>query len=914
MKSSPQSGSSFSEAFRASLLDSALDCIIAIDDEGLVMEWNYAAEDTFGYPQDEAIGRPMSELIVPHEFRDMHHAGMKRYLETGVEHVLGKRIEITALHSKGHTFPVELAISPFTHDNRQYFVAYVRDLTVKKADERERERNRKFYQAVLDAMPTQLAVFSPQAEYLYVTPSAVASEEMRSWLIGKTDIEYCKFRGIDPSVGVRRMDIIKKVVASGDTLSFEESFISADEEQRHFIRYVTPVFDERNEVTQVLGYGLDVTSLKSAETELRLRNRAIMSSSNGIIITDPRQPDNPIVFVNPAFERITGYAASEVIGKNPRFLQGTATEQEGLVLLREALEEQQEVNVELLNYTRSGDEYWTELSISPVFGDDGKLTHYIGIQMDVTERIEAQQALERSKDLAVAADKAKSEFLAMMSHEIRTPMNGVIGAVDLLNTTAMNEEQKRYVNTIHLSGELLLTIINDILDFSKIEAGKIDLQHHKFSLVRCIEEATTIGSAITDSSDVLVQRHIANDVPLLLKNDSVRLRQILVNLISNGIKFTENGTVHIEVERAGELDDRKVLLRFRVSDTGIGMEDAVIEKLFQPFMQADTSSDRRYGGTGLGLAICSRLVRLMGGEIDVESEPGRGSTFTFTIATEVHAESSHTDEVPAREYQPDSDNRLPVSILVAEDNQVNRELFDGMLKSLSLHADFVKDGPSALKAVRRKSYDLIFMDIQMPGMDGRETTRRIRAELGSTEKPVIIALTASAIKGEMEQCLLAGMNDFLSKPVRLHDIQRLLSFWGNELHQSTATSQQKTTENDNLLLDRDSIAMIRSLQDGDELLARLINTVREQMPGLTDATENAVAANDLITARQSIHKIASAAGTVGLQRLRLHASMMEEAAQNNHSDIVLKALPLLRTLMEDSLRALNDLQHWTPSP
>jgi signal transduction histidine kinase/CheY-like chemotaxis protein len=401
---------------------------------------------------------------------------------------------------------------------------------------------------------------------------------------------------------------------------------------------------------------------------------------------------------------------------------------------------------------------------------------------DVTDMKQAQTELLKAKDEAEAANIAKGRFLANVSHEIRTPMNGIVGFLELLEGTGLNREQSEYLNDVKSAADALLFLINDILDYSRAEADKLMLENIPFNLHRLVEESVSLFAPSVQKKGTKLIHHISGEVPGNVIGDPIRLRQVLSNIIGNAVKFTENGQVSISVD-ASEESGKTVLIRFEIKDTGIGMSKDTVNKLFQAFTQADASTTRKYGGTGLGLAISKKIIDLLDGKIEVESEPGKGTCFKILLRYE--KVESNIDRIQSVEKSSKENNSGIISdarILLVEDIAANRKLAALLLQKMGCTVDFAENGQQAVEMCSKMAYDLLLMDCQMPEMDGYEASKALRSEGGINSNTPIIAMTANAQENDREKSLEAGMNDYISKPISRKKLEECINRHINTIH------------------------------------------------------------------------------------------------------------------------------------
>jgi hypothetical protein len=506
----------------------------------------------------------------------------------------------------------------------------------------------------------------------------------------------------------------------------------------------------------------DISVRKATVDDINTLRAAVEQSASTIVITDL---SGNIEYANPAFEKTTGYSRAEALGKNPSVLKSGKQDKEFYRELWETISSKKIWRGEFHNRRKDGSLYWESATISPVVNARGEIIHFLAIKEDITERKLLEERLADALRRAEAAAAAKTEFLGVMSHELRTPLNGVLGFAELLADTPLDDEQKSFNDTIRSSGEHLLAIVNDILDFASIEHGSIAIHPVPFVLADVVESSVVAIRQAAAEKEIALRCEIATGVPGEINGDERRIRQILLNLLGNALKFTDRGSIVLRI--APVSGDR--FLEFSVEDTGIGMSAETLQGLFKPFAQGNSTTSRPYGGTGLGLAISKRLAEAMDASLTATSTLGKGSTFAFRLPLNWQKGTGNS-VLPHHPAEPTTKSGRPGDgglILVADDDRNSALLTDKMLEGLGYRAQVVSNGAEALRAFVPGRFFAILMDMAMPEMNGLEATGRIReVEAGLESHVPIIALTANVLPEDRDRCLAAGMDDFLTKPYK----------------------------------------------------------------------------------------------------------------------------------------------------
>jgi len=499
----------------------------------------------------------------------------------------------------------------------------------------------------------------------------------------------------------------------------------------------------------------------TAAEHLAMLSLIVSKTKNAVAIMNA---DGTISWVNDAFVQMTGYAPQEALSKRiDELLFGPSTDPTVVREFHQAFEHGHELRHDVMQYRHDGRTFWAECNLIPVRGHNGELVRWLGIETDITKRRQIEQSLRRAKESAEYRSRAKSEFLANMSHEIRTPMNAIIGMTELALATELSREQREYLQTVRASADVLLKLLNDVLDLSKIEAGKMVIEQVDFNLADAVRETIKALAVKAQEKHIKLTTHVPMDLPQTVRGDPVRLRQILFNLVGNAIKFTERGEVAVEVEEQWR-GDGEIGLHGAVRDTGIGIPSDKLAAIFEAFEQADPSTTRAFGGTGLGLAITSELVRLMQGRLWVQSAPGQGSTFHFTVRMNMPADSSTTP--PAR---TDLSRLAGKKVLVVDDNATNRRILQQMLGRWQLTPVLADGAAAALQAIdaseqEGEPFDFVVLDAVMPGTDGFQLAEIMRRE-GKLRAATVLMLSSAAYPDRTVPLRELGIDNFLVKPV-----------------------------------------------------------------------------------------------------------------------------------------------------
>lgn len=824
--------------------------------EGNILWVNEGFTRITGYTEQEIIGKTPIELFKG----DLSDRGTIHRILDAFTSGKSFRAEIIYYRKDGSWFWGRTKGQPIPGNSKvpQYF-GIIEDISAEKKQDEEMER----LSMIASASTAGIVIFDGPGRVSWCNSSF---EQITGFNLGELKGKNILELAFGPETERRAIKRMQEKAERKE--DFRDEFIHYRKDRSTFWASLKMQF-VRNNSGQIIHFAVvrDITEEKNAQHELAVSQKAlrineeryrniITNMSLGLVETDT---EGRIRFANQSFCKMTGYDPDEIMGEKAMDLLAPDGN-ENLMKLKSGLRQQGISDVYELNIrNKKGELKWWLVSAAPRYNSTGEMAGTVGITLDITAQKELQQQLFIAREAAENSARAKDLFLANMSHEIRTPMNAILGMSRQLDKTRLDEQQHIFLDTITTAAEHLLTVINDILDMSKIEAGKLSLEHIGFRPREIIRHCIRVMQHRADEKGLQLIKEYDEAISPVMIGDPHRLNQVLLNLVSNAIKFTEKGSVTVSC-RLLETTENRQLLRFCIEDTGIGMDEEFQAILFQKFTQEDITIARKYGGTGLGMSISRQLIELMNGSIEVKSKKGAGTAITLRIPFT----TGTTDELPGTEKKAVDHSILKgKKILLAEDNEMNRLLAITVLSNHTLHIDAVRNGLEAVEAVKSRPYDLVLMDMQMPVMDGLEATKIIRATGNNIP---IIALTANAIKGESERCREAGMNDYVSKPFKEEELVTSMAYWiGEKAKQIAGASPAPPLPPARPVLY--DLAQLYQVSNDPEFINQMIGLFIEETSAGVREIIAARDKNDLAGVKASAHRIKPSIDSMGITAL-----------------------------------------------
>jgi len=724
------------------LLEQIHNALITIDFNNIILSWNKHAETLYQWTSEEAIGKNVIELLAPRETKGIAQANIEKLNLEG--HWEGR---FDVKKKDNTTIPVHI-INTYLKDingTNIGFIGISTDISEQIKFEKALKDSEELFRDIVSNNPDHILIQDNDLRYTFVHNPQLGLTQ--SDMIGKTEYELT-----DKEIADKLTNIKQNALTTGEPVCLETSMKSKSGELEYFSGSYAPKFDNSGKISGLIGYFRNVTELKQIESEHRKSEEKFKlifeKSLAPIMIADDK---GNYLAVNKAASELFEYTIDELTSMNVSEII-TTTNPNAAAQYEEYIkkgEDKGEFEFVSKNGTPKIVKY-NAVRVSPDFN--------LSIMMDISEEKRISEELTQAKLHAEEAMNSKQQFLSNMSHEIRTPMNSIVGFTKILLKTNSNEIQKEYLHAIKTSSEVLIVLINDILDLAKVDAGKMEFEKRIFKLQESISTIIHLFEHKTKEKNIELIKVYNTKIPILLKGDSARLHQIILNLLSNAVKFTNEGSITVSVDLLEE-NDKKVAIEFSVKDTGIGIPENKIDKIFNNFEQASAFTSRLYGGTGLGLAISKQLVELQGGSISVKSVLGKGSTFSFILNFD------KTNDIIERE--PDSIEFAAeiknLKVLIVEDVKLNQLLLKTILSDFGFEYDVADNGKIAIEQLKSNLYDIILMDLMMPEMNGFEASEYIRNKMDS--KIPIIALSADVTTVDIEKCKAYGMNDYISKPI-----------------------------------------------------------------------------------------------------------------------------------------------------
>ncbi|PUA98061.1 PAS domain S-box-containing protein [Acidovorax sp. 107] len=889
-----------SESRLRAIADTAVDGMVMIDARGRVQSFNAAAERILGWRPDEVVGQSVS-MLMPEPDRSRHDTYLQRYLQGQGSGVVGANSrEVLALRPDGSTVPIRISVGRVPLDGDPVFVGFISDLTQRRAMEQELQASEQRLRSLMANIPGVTFRCRHDADWtmLFVSDAVTA---LTGWLPQDFLEGRITFTQLTLPEEVDRL-WAEVSVAIQERRPYHVEFGLRDREGR--LRWVSesgrPVVGDDGQVLWIDGVIMDMTVFRERNAEFESTVRAI----NRALAVVEFDMQGHVLDANANFCELMGYRLDEIVGRHHRmFCEPAYAQTEAYAQFWAQLRAGQLDGGEYERLGKDGRRIWIQATYNPIFDVQGRPFKVVKFATDLSQRLAMEQALRAAKDRAEQAAAARSTFLANMSHEIRTPMNAIIGFTEALLDTPMDAQQRRHLGTVQHAARSMLRLLNDILDTAKLEKGAVELEIADFSLQEVCDQILASLRIHAGKKGLALQCVTAERVPPYLQGDALRLQQVLLNLLGNALKFTERGHVLLR------LDYHDGTLVMEVEDTGIGIAAQHLERIFDPFAQADASTTRQFGGTGLGTTISRQLVELMGGSISVRSTLGVGTTFTVCVPLPVGQATAAVATVSQAVQLP------PLRMLVVDDVPANIELLQIHLDRGRHQITVARDGESAVAAYEAGRFDVVLMDLQMPGMDGLEATRRIRAfEQAQRRKPVpVIALSASVLEQDRRNARAAGMDGFASKPLEparlFREIARVLhlqpdapaSVWSHLQTPARPADMPPAPQATAAAVDWERGTRLwgqRALLR--DAVARLLAD-----HAATPATLQALMAQpDMDAARALAHRLRGAAGNLALGPLQTLAQRIEEAAHSLDRTALQPLVAALPTALQAVQQAL----------
>lgn len=880
-----------SESQLRAVVDTAVDAIIMINGHGLIQSFNGAAETMLGWQADEVIGRNV-KMLMPNPYQDEHDGYLHHHLSTGEKRIIGKAREVTAMRKDASLLPIRLAVGRVELPGEPLFVGFITDISQRCAIEESLRASEERFRSLISNLPgvTFRCHPSPDWPMLFISD---AVEQLTGWNADDFSAARISLATlIHPDDSARIWQEVLQALEHQLPYRIEYRLRHRQGDMRWVSERGRGVHDAAGQLQWIDGVILDNTLLKARKAEFEGTVHAI----NRAMAVVEFDLEECVLTANENFLSLLGYTLAEVQGqKHATFCCPIDVKSAAYADFWARLKSGNMESGEYLRLGRNGREVWLQASYNPIFDANGKLLKIVKLATDLTLRRAMEQALRSAKERAEEAAAARSSFVANISHEIRTPMNAILGFSSALLDTRLDATQRRHLETVHHAAHSLLRLLNGVLDTAKLEKGAIDLEISHFSLRDLCQQILASLRISAADKNLALELDYPASVPEHLQGDAFRLQQIALNLLGNAIKFTDSGSITLRVRYA----QRHLVLD--VVDTGIGIAPEQLERIFEPFAQADASTTRKFGGTGLGTTISRQLAELMGGTLSVRSQLGQGSTFTLRVPLALGEAAIAHAQHPLPELPP-------LRVLAVDDVPDNLELLQITLAAGQHQLSLAHDGAEAVAACASGTFDVVLMDLQMPHMDGLEATRRIRQHEQSQTPPrapvPIIALSASVLEQDRHNAHAAGMNGFASKPLEptrlLSEIARVLA---NE--PDSADNLRLPTQRPH---NTPPIDWPRGLQlwGTPERLHHAVQRFVDEHQATPAQLQSDLARADWAALLQHAHRLHGAAGNLTLRQVQALAERSENAARAQDAaaaSAAIAALPAALDAVRHSLAA-----------